>query len=77
LRQLLAGADGDLLRYSDALDDGEKLLDAATRMNLEGVVSKKRSAPYLAGPNCGWVEVKTQTWRQANRERYKRFEKTR
>jgi bifunctional non-homologous end joining protein LigD len=74
LRQLLAGADRDLLRNSDALDDGEKLLDAA---NLEGVVSKKRSAPYLAGPNCGWVKLKTQTWRQANRERYKMFEKTR
>ena len=32
------------------------------------------SAPYVAGPNCGWVKVKTQPWRQANRERYKMFE---
>jgi ATP-dependent DNA ligase len=44
-------------------------------LGLEGIVSKKRSAPYVAGPNCGWVKVKTQPWRQANRERYKMFEK--
>ena len=37
--------------------------------------SGKRSAPYVAGPQCGWVKVKTQRWRQANRERYKMFEK--
>ena len=29
-----------------------------------GPRSKKRSAPYVAGPNCGWVKVKTQPWRQ-------------
>jgi bifunctional non-homologous end joining protein LigD len=75
LRQLLARADRYLLRYSDAFDDGEKLLEAAARLNLEGIVSKKRSAPYVAGPNCGWIKVKTQTWRAANRERYKLFER--
>jgi hypothetical protein len=29
----------------------------------------------VAGPACGWVKVKTKTWREANRERYKLFEK--
>jgi ATP-dependent DNA ligase len=44
-------------------------------MGLEGIVSKKRSASNVAGPNYGWVKVKTQPWRQANRERYKMFER--
>jgi ATP-dependent DNA ligase len=75
LLHLLSGADQDLLRFSESFDDADKLLAATARMGLEGVVSKKRSAPYVAGPNCGWVKVKTEPWRQANRERYKMFEK--
>jgi hypothetical protein len=39
------------------------------------VVGIVRSVPYVAGTNCGWVKVKTQTWRAANRERYKLFER--
>jgi ATP-dependent DNA ligase len=66
----LLSAHSDLLRYSDEFDDGEKLLEAGARMNLEGIVSKKRSAHYVAGANCGWVKDKTQPWRQANRERF-------
>ena len=31
----------------------------------------------VAGPSCGWVKIKTQPCRQANRERYKMFEKDR
>jgi bifunctional non-homologous end joining protein LigD len=75
LLHLLSGADQDLLRFSESFEDADKLLAATARMGLEGIVSKKRSAPYVAGPNCGWVKVKTQPWRQANRERYKMFEK--
>jgi hypothetical protein len=77
LTALLSLANDERLKVSESFDDGEKLLEAAGRLNLEGIVSKKRSAPYVAGTNCGWVKVKTQTWRQANRERYKMFEKTR
>jgi ATP-dependent DNA ligase len=51
------------------------LLEAAVRMNLEGIVSKKRAAPYGAGSNSGWIKVKTREWREMNRERYKLFEK--
>jgi bifunctional non-homologous end joining protein LigD len=75
LLHLLSGADQDLLRFSEGFDDADKLLAATARMGLEGMVSKKRSAPYVAGPNCGWVKVKTQFWRHANRERYRMFEK--
>ena len=75
LLHLLSGADQDLLRFSEGFDDADKLLAATARMGLDGIVSKKRSAPYVAGPNCGWVKVKTEPWRQANSERYKMFEK--
>ena len=31
---------------------------------------------YLPGNASGWIKVKTAEWREANRERYKLFEKT-
>jgi len=75
LRALIIGADDHTLRFSDGFDDPEKLLAVADQMGLEGIVSKKRSAPYVAGSNSGWIKVKTRTWREANRERYILFEK--
>lgn len=74
LKKLLAGACLDRLRYSDEFDDPIRLLAAAEEMNLEGIVSKQRDGRYLAGTACGWVKVKTRSWRTANRERYKMFE---
>lgn len=65
------------LRLSHTFSDGEKLLHAAGQQGLEGIVSKRRESIYLAGPNCGWIKVKTAEWREANRERYKLFEKIR
>jgi ATP-dependent DNA ligase len=53
----------------------EKLLAIADHMVLEGIVGKKRMAPYPAGSRSGWIKVKTATWRAANRERYKLFER--
>ena len=75
LSALLSKFDGDQLKMSESFDDGSKLLEAAAHMNLEGIVSKKRSAPYIAGVGCGWIKVKTQEWREANSNRYKLFEK--
>jgi len=77
LHQLLSGADGDLLRFSEAFDDPEKLLAAAVKLGLEGIVSKKRNQPYRSGKNVGWVKVKTATWREANRDRWEMFERDR
>ena len=72
LSDLLAG---DVIRYAAHFDDGEKLLQAAADMRLEGIVSKRRMAAYKAGSRCGWLKVKTAEWRAANRERHKLFEK--
>jgi bifunctional non-homologous end joining protein LigD len=53
LEGLLGGADVDLLRFSEAFDDPEKLLAAALELGLEGIVSKKRDQPYRSGKNVG------------------------
>src|SRR4029079_8238156 len=59
------------LRLSHTFADGEKLLHAAAQRGLEGIVSKRRAAPYVAGSGSGWIKVKTTEWRAANCERYK------
>jgi bifunctional non-homologous end joining protein LigD len=74
LNRLLSAADGDILRFSEAFEDPIKLLEAAVKLGLEGIVSKKRDQPYVSGRNAGWVKVKTGTWREANRDRWEMFE---
>jgi ATP-dependent DNA ligase len=46
-------------------------------MKLEGIVSKRRNAPYRSGKQCDWIKVKCETWRDANRERWRLFERRR
>ena len=75
LQVLLASSDGDLLRFSESFDDPIKLLGAAVKLGLEGIVSKRRDQAYRSGPNSGWVKVKTARWREANRDRWEMFER--
>ena len=50
---------GPLVRCSDVFDDGQALLAAAREQKLEGIVSKRRSAPYAMGRRTGdWIKVK-------------------
>jgi ATP-dependent DNA ligase len=51
------------------------LLKAAEWHGLEGIVSKRQASPYVSGPSRDWVKVKTTAWREANRERWRLFEK--
>jgi ATP-dependent DNA ligase len=46
-------------------------------MRLDGIVSKRRDAPYRSGKqcSCSWVKVKCATWREANKERWRLFER--
>jgi ATP dependent DNA ligase domain len=39
-------------------EDGALLFMHACRMGLEGIVSKKLSAPYRSGPSRDWIKVK-------------------
>jgi ATP-dependent DNA ligase len=59
----------------DAFTDGQRLLEAAEQHGLEGVVSKRKTAPYRSGECDDWVKVKTVAWREANRERWRLFER--
>jgi ATP-dependent DNA ligase len=47
--------------------DGRAHLEVAERHRLEGVVSKRRDAPYRSGECRDWRKVKTAAWREANR----------
>jgi bifunctional non-homologous end joining protein LigD len=75
LERLLRRAEVPCLHLVDAFDDGQKLLEAAERHRLEGVVSKRRDAPYRSGECRDWVKVKTLAWSEANRERWRLFER--
>ena len=67
-----AFAIGDTLGVS--FDHLVGLLMAADRLKLEGTVSKRQDAPYRSGKQCGWVKIKCETWRAANKERLRLFE---
>ena len=58
-------------REPETFDDGVKLLEAAERMQLEGIVSKRRASPYRSGECNDWRKIKTVAWREANRERWR------
>jgi len=75
LRHLLNKADDHRLRFSENFPDPVKLLAAAERQGLEGIVSKLSSQPYRSGVNPGWIKVKCRAWREANRARWEMFEK--
>jgi bifunctional non-homologous end joining protein LigD len=57
--------------------DGTQLFSHCEQLGFEGVVSKKRAAPYRAGARSGWLKTKCAAWRAANRDRHLMFQKTR
>jgi bifunctional non-homologous end joining protein LigD len=75
LKRLLARSNGKLLRFSDSFPDATVLLAECIRLGLEGIVCKRKDAPYRSGPRSGWVKIKTAEWKAANRHRAKLFER--
>lgn len=75
LRRLMRRAEIATLRLSETFDDPVTLLKACEKHGLEGIVSKRRDAPYVGGTRGGWIKVKTAVWRAANRDRHELFEK--
>jgi bifunctional non-homologous end joining protein LigD len=61
---------------SETFVDGIALLRAAEEHRLEGVVSKRRNAPYRSGDCRDWRKIKTAAWHEANRERWQLFEES-
>ncbi len=50
---------GSRLRYVEHFEtEGDAVLDSACRALLEGIVSKRRDAPYASGRGDAWVKVK-------------------
>ena len=48
-----------VIRYSEGFEDSGKLmLSHACRMGLEGVISKRRDAPYQSGRTLSWIKSK-------------------
>src|SRR5579872_1882469 len=50
---------GPRLQFADHIDaDGPAAFREACRLGLEGIVSKRRDQPYLAGKRQGWLKTK-------------------
>ena len=49
------------------------MLTECSARKLEGIVSKRKDAPYRSG-KCDWIKVKCGAWREDNRERWRMFE---
>jgi ATP-dependent DNA ligase len=57
LNTLLAKPDG--IRFCEHFDgDGERMFAEACKLGLEGIVSKRRDAPYRSGRSHTWIKVK-------------------
>jgi bifunctional non-homologous end joining protein LigD len=57
-RRLAALVRGSDIRYSEHFADGDALFAKACAARLEGIVCKRRDAPYTAGRSSDWVKVK-------------------
>lgn len=59
LRALVEGLDADNVRFVDEVNGpGRGLLQAACALKLEGIVSKRRDAPYREGLTGAWIKAK-------------------
>ena len=59
LKALLDEQNGKSIRYVEHFEvDGEAVLKSAVQLKLEGIVSKKLSAPYHSGRTESWTKAK-------------------
>lgn len=59
LLERLVGAEKRIIRYSAHFDEnGSLVMQHACRLSLEGVVSKRRDAPYRSGRGKDWIKSK-------------------
>jgi ATP-dependent DNA ligase len=58
LQKVLANA-GAGIQYVEYIEgDGPAIFDHACRMNLEGIVLKRRDLPYQSGRSKTWLKIK-------------------
>ena len=53
-----AGIEAPVLYSEDLKTSGAEMFEAAARLNLEGIVSKRAVAPYRSDRNEGWLKIK-------------------
>jgi bifunctional non-homologous end joining protein LigD len=59
LKELIDERKDNLIRYVEHLPGpGDAVLRSACRMNLEGIISKRQSAPYESGRTGTWTKAK-------------------
>jgi bifunctional non-homologous end joining protein LigD len=58
LARLLGGRRLGIVLSDHTNDDGATIFRQACRMGLEGIVSKKLSAPYRSGRSTEWLKIK-------------------
>lgn len=58
----------------DQFADGADLMQWCEKYRLEGVVSKKKDAPYVSGECKAWVKSKCLAWKEQNKDRGDLFE---
>ena len=63
LGTLLKSHPRNRLRLSESFSDPARLFDECERRGLEGVVLKRKDAPYRSGKAKRWIKVKYPTWR--------------
>jgi bifunctional non-homologous end joining protein LigD len=57
LARLLVGSRGGIAFNEHIAAEGAAVFEEARRMGLEGIVCKKRDAPYRSGPSGDWIKV--------------------
>src|SRR5262249_50316338 len=63
LEALLKRAKCNVIRCSETFPDANDLLAECAHLGLEGIIAKRRDAPYRSGTRSGWIKVKTSEWR--------------
>jgi ATP-dependent DNA ligase len=58
LRKLLVRSKGGIQFVEHADGDGAQLYELACKLGLEGIVSKRLTAPYKSGPCKSWIKTR-------------------
>jgi len=59
LRVLMDGHNSELLRFSESFDaPSADLLASACKLGFEGVIGKRKAAPYASRRNTDWIKLK-------------------
>src|SRR5512144_1718081 len=58
LRKVLRRTKGGIQYVEHTEGDGAEMFAAVCKLGLEGIVSKRLTAPYRSGPSKSWIKVK-------------------